>query len=82
MLNNVFINRAVYEIMWKNMVTAKHVTHDNTAHAHSMLDTGVYKRTLMICNTSCFSTAKMVERTCLNVTLQYIACLVIQCVQA
>ena len=39
------------------------------AHAHCMLDTKGYKRTLRICNTDFFSTATMVARTCLNVKL-------------
>jgi hypothetical protein len=33
------LNRAVYEIMWKNIVFPEHVTDDNMAHAHCMLDT-------------------------------------------
>ena len=45
-----------------------------TAHAHCMLDTQRYKRTLGICNTYCFSTATVVVRTRLNVTL-YVHCL-------
>jgi len=30
-------NRAIYEIMWKNIVV-RWDTHDNMAHAHCMLD--------------------------------------------
>jgi len=33
-----FENRAVYEIMWKNMLKDGQITDDNTAHAHCMLD--------------------------------------------
>ena len=39
------------------------------AHAHYMLDTYGYKHALTICNTYCFSTATMVARTRLIVTL-------------
>jgi len=42
---------------------------DDMAHAHCMLDTEVYECTLKIINTYCFSTATMVARTHLNVTL-------------
>jgi hypothetical protein len=44
-------------------------TDDNMAHVHSVLDTQGYKHTLTICNTYCFSTAIMVVRTRLAVTL-------------
>ena len=43
------------------------------AQAHCVMDTQVYKHTLRICN-NCFSTAPMVARTRLNVTL-YVDCL-------
>jgi len=43
-------------------------TDDNMAHAHCMLDTSVYRYTLRIRNTYCFSTTTMVERTRLIVT--------------
>jgi len=49
-------------------------TDDNMAHEHCMLDTYGYKHTLRICNTCCFSTATMVARTRLTVTL-YVHCL-------
>jgi hypothetical protein len=51
---------------------------DNMAHAHCMLDTYGYKHTLRIFNTYCFSTATMVGRTRLDITLYvpYVACLV------
>jgi hypothetical protein len=45
------------------------VTDDNVAHAHFMLFTYGYKHILRICKTYCFSTAAMVARTSLNVTL-------------
>jgi hypothetical protein len=44
-----------------------------TAHVHFMLDTWGYKHRLRICNIYCFSTAKMVARMRLNVTL-YVHC--------
>ena len=44
-------------------------TDDNTAHAHCILDTQGYRYTLRICNTYCFSTVTMVERTRVTVTL-------------
>ena len=47
------------------------------AHAHCMLDTSGYKPTLIIYNTYCFSTATMVERTRLIVTLYVHCCLVV-----
>ena len=52
----------------KKFCTAGQATHDNMAHAHGMLDNEGYRHTLRICNTYCFSTAKFVARTCLNVT--------------
>jgi len=42
---------------------------DNLGHAHFTLDTQVYKHTLRIFNTYCFSTGTMVAPTHLNVTL-------------
>jgi hypothetical protein len=39
----------------------------NSAHAQCMLYTYVYRHTLRICNTYCFSTATMVARTRLSV---------------
>jgi hypothetical protein len=51
---------------------------DNMTHAHCMLHTKGYKHTLRICNTHCFSTAKMVVRTDLNVTL-YVQYIVLCC---
>jgi len=51
--NFVFEYRAVYEIIWKNIVEP---------------DTYGYIHTLRICNTYCFSAAAMVARTHLNIT--------------
>ena len=48
---------------------AGQATHDNMAHAHFMLDNCHCKHTLRMCSTFCFSTAKLVTRTRLNVTL-------------
>jgi len=51
---------------------AEQATDDNMAHAHCILNTYGYKYALRICNTYCFFTATMVERTRLSVTLRYI----------
>jgi len=45
-------------------------TENVMAHARCMLDTSGYKHTLGIRNNYCFSTATVVARTRLNVTLQ------------
>ena len=47
---------------------------DSIAHAHCMLDNSGYKRTLRVFNTCCFSTATVVARTRLSVTL-HLRCL-------
>jgi hypothetical protein len=60
---------------------AGHTWQHNTAPALCMLDNYGYRRTLIICNTYCFSTATLVVRTRLNVTLyvhRYIASVVFQ----
>ena len=64
-----FFNRAFYEKMKKKYCRAGQAT-----YAHCMLDTQVYKYTLRMCNSYCFSTAAMVARRPVNVTL-YIHCL-------
>ena len=56
--------------MWKNIVEQD--TDDNVVHMQCMLDTYGYKHTVRICNTHCFSTATMVARKRLNVTLHFI----------
>ena len=48
---------------------ARQATDDNMAHAHCMLGNLRYRNTFRICNTYCFSTATMVTRTRLDVTL-------------
>ena len=50
---------------------AGQATDDNTARAHCILDNLGYKHTLRICNSYCFSTATMVARTRLSVTLVF-----------
>jgi len=58
--------------LWSNVekyCRAGQATDDNMAHAHYMLDTSGYRHTLRICNTYCFSTATMVARRRLIVTL-------------
>ena len=54
--------------------TARQATDEYMEHVHCMLDIYGCKYTLRICNTNCFSTATMVERTRLNVTL-YVHCM-------
>jgi len=48
---------------------APKATDNNMAHAHCVLDFEGYRHILWICNTYCSSTAKMVTRMGLNVTL-------------
>ena len=55
---------------WSGQVTDENIMW----HVHCMFDTYGYKCTLRICNTYCFSTATLVARTYINVTL-YIHCL-------
>jgi len=69
MFSNFFPqNLAIYE-MWEKYGRAGQATDGSTLHAHCMLDTLFYKYPLRICNNYCFSTATMVTRTRLNVTL-------------
>jgi hypothetical protein len=68
-----FENRAVYEIMWKNILEADR-PQMTMVHAHCMLDNQGYKHILGICNTYSFPKAKMITRTRLNMTL-YVHCL-------
>ena len=65
--------------MWKQCCRAGQATDDNMAHAHCMLDIYGYRYTLRICNTYCFSTATIVRRRCLSVTLYVysLSCVVI-----
>ena len=49
--------------------TASLAADDSMTHAHCILDTKGYKYTISICNVHYFSTATMVARTRLNVTL-------------
>ena len=79
MFNDFFFeNRAVDEKMSKKYCRAGQATGDNVAHVHFMLDNWCYKHTVRICNNYCFSTAKMVARKHLNVTLyvHYLSCLI------
>jgi len=71
--------------LWNNVekyFTDRQTTDNNIAHAYCMLDTWCYKDTSGICNTYCFSTAKIVARTRLSVGL-YISLVVFlrPCVQ-
>jgi hypothetical protein len=65
-------NHSVCEIMWYSK--RGHRWQYNMVHAHCVLDKYVYKQTISIWNTYCFSTATMVTRRRLNVTL-YVHCL-------
>jgi hypothetical protein len=56
---------------------AGQTTNDNMTHTYRMLDIEGYKNTLRLCNIHCFPTATLAARTRLNVTLYYIACLVV-----
>ena len=61
--------------LWDNVekyCRAGQATGNNMTHAHCMLDTNTHTHNL--CNTHCFSTAKIVAQTSLNGTL-YLHCL-------
>ena len=59
---------------------AVQATDGSMAHAPCMLDTQGYKCTLTVFNTHCFSTASVVARTRLNVTLYvYCPCVALFC---
>jgi hypothetical protein len=63
-------NRAVYEIMWKNIVQPdRQATDDSIAHAHCVLNTKVYKHTLRVCNSNCFPTVTKDARQRLSINL-------------
>jgi hypothetical protein len=73
-MNDIFFfeNRAVYEILWKNMVQPDrpHVTILYRACAlHAEWLRHKYRYSPRIFNTYCFYTARMVRRTPLNVRL-------------
>jgi hypothetical protein len=53
---------------------AGQATDNNTAHAHCRLNTKGYKHTIRISNIYCFSTAKIIARARLSVTL-YVNCM-------
>jgi hypothetical protein len=61
-------NRAVYEIMWKNMVWSDRPQY-SASHVLCMANKSIYKHALRICNTCYFSTATVVIQTRLNVAL-------------
>ena len=59
-------------LLWDNVgkyCSAGQVTDDNMASAHCMLDAQGYRHTLSICNTDWCSTATIVVRTRLRITL-------------
>jgi hypothetical protein len=49
--------------------TGGQATDDNMAHAHCMLDNRGHKHTLRLCNTHYLSTATVVARMSLNITI-------------
>jgi hypothetical protein len=66
-LNNIFLRKSCR--LRDNVLKycrAKQFTDDNMMHAHSVVDTYGYIHILRICNNYCFSLAKMVARTQLN----------------
>ena len=76
MFNNLFFfeNRAVYEIMWKNIAEEGR---SQRQYGTCALHAGYLRlqiHTVRSCNTHCFSIATTVDRTRLNVTL-YVHCL-------
>jgi hypothetical protein len=72
MFSNIFLqHRVVDEIMWKSIQKMVMDTADNMAHAHCMLDTYTHSGCVILI---CFSTATMVERKRLDLTL-YVHCL-------
>ena len=72
--NNYFLKIMLFMRYVEKCCRTGQATDDNMAHAHCMLDTQGYKHTLTICDSNCFSTAKMVARTRHNFTL-YVHCL-------
>jgi hypothetical protein len=67
--NNYFFEKCYLWDNVKKSIVGPGRPNSCMAHANCMLDTQGYKQTLWICNTFSFSTATMVERTLLIVTL-------------
>ena len=76
MFNNFFFfgNSAAYEIIWKKYCRAGQATGKQGACSLHARYLRLQTHTPIICNTHCFSTATVVARTRLNVTL-YAHCL-------
>jgi len=55
--------------MWKEYCRTEEVTYNNVANVHCMPDAKVYKPTLGIYLSYCFSTASMFARKCPNAML-------------
>jgi len=69
MINNFFFRKSCR--LWDNVQKycgVGQATND-MAHEHCVLDNKGYKHTIRICNNYCFSTATMVARMRLHVTL-------------
>jgi hypothetical protein len=69
--SNFILNRAVYEIMWKNVVQRGR---PQMTIRRMRIAYWIPKATHRLCDTHCFSTATMVARTRLNFTV-YVLCL-------
>jgi hypothetical protein len=70
--NSVFFRKSCR--LWDNVEkfgTPRQVTDDKLEHAQCMLDTKVYKRTIIIYNIYCFTTAIILTRTRLIFTLYF-----------
>ena len=73
MLRNFFSeNRAVYKIMWRNLVEPDRPQMTVKYSANKMRF--AYRHTLIIFNTYSFMTVKLIRRTRLKITL-YVQCL-------
>ena len=79
-----FENRVVYEVMKKHKIESdrprwQYIMY-NTAHAHCMVSTEIYRQTLGICNIYCFSIATIVAQTWLIVTFIVILAFLLNCI--
>jgi hypothetical protein len=73
-LKKISENRTDFEIMWKNMLQPERLQmEDNRKFKLFILDNQGYRKIFIIFNTYCFSTAKLVTGTRINITL-YVHC--------
>jgi len=75
-----FLNRAVYEIMWKNKVEPGRPQMTILRMHIACWIPKAAKYTPMLCNARCFFSATMVARTSLHVTLPVLLCVLLSCV--